>query len=107
MKERAKVDYSVQQAQASQTLRTLSANLTALMKATPEFGTHAKLGKKAGVDQKTVWRIENRLHEPSIDKVEKIAKVFGLKAWQMLVPSLNPKAEPQLADARETETSEA
>lgn len=82
----------------SKTLQVLAENLDRLMLATPEFGTQPKVAAKAKINQKTVWRIANCLNEPSTDKVERIAAVFGLEAWQLLVPNLQPGRKPELAD---------
>lgn len=74
----------------------MSENLSRLMAATPALDTQPKVAKLAKMDQKTVWRILQCANEPSIDKVEKLAKVFGLEAWQLLVPDLIPAAPPEL-----------
>lgn len=82
----------------SKALQVLAENLDRLMQVTPEFGTQPKVAAKAKIDQKTVWRITKKLNEPSTDKVERIAAVFGLEAWQLLVPDLQPSHPPELAD---------
>lgn len=81
----------------SRTLQVLAENLERLMASSLEFGTQPRLAAKAKIDQKTIWRIVHRQNEPSIDKVEKIAGVFGLQAWQLLVPDMEPTRPPEIA----------
>lgn len=98
----------------SKALRALGANVAALIEHQAaikgEYGTQPKVAAKAKVDQKTIWRIVTLApNEPSLDKVEKIAKVFGLQAWQLLVPDLDPENAPklqveELAEASDTAT---
>ncbi len=83
---------------APSTLQTLADNLAWLMQSHPEFGSAGLLGKKAGVDQKTIWRILNLTNQPTIDKLAKLASVFKLEAWQLLAPRLGGelyKIDPQ------------
>jgi transcriptional regulator with XRE-family HTH domain len=62
------------------------------------YDTQGKIAAKAKVDQKTVSRILLLQNEPSLDKLEKIAGVFGYEAWQLLVPTFDPLHPPVLAD---------
>ena len=51
--------------------------------------TETALAKRAGLSQKV---INNTLHSRSVSKldtVEKIARAFGLRAWQLLIPNLD------------------
>ena len=52
------------------------------------------MAKLAEVDQKSVWRIMRHEQSPTIDMLEKLAKPFGLHAWQLLIPNLDPKNPP-------------
>lgn len=72
------------------------ANLRRLMEAhrPPMSGT--VLAKSAGVGQRSIGRILTSKQIPTIDMVAKIAHVFDLEAWQMLVPDLDPRVPPQL-----------
>lgn len=72
----------------------LSANLRALMAADKVLTSDAKVAKKAGVDQKTVWRMVNEANSASIKSVSRVAGAFGLSAWQILVPGLDPNNLP-------------
>jgi transcriptional regulator with XRE-family HTH domain len=55
-----------------------------------------KLALDAEIDQRTVNRIVKMQNEPSIDKLEKLAKALGVQSWQLLVPGLQVKAPPEL-----------
>lgn len=85
----------------SKALQVLAQNLSGLLaanrKLNKEPSTEPKLAAMAKVDQKTVYRITHMQNEPSIDKVEKLAKQFDLQAWQLLVPRLVPSEPPELA----------
>ena len=85
----------------SRSLQVLAENLERLMGASLEFNTQPKVAEKAKIDQKTIWRIMKRQNEPSIDKVERIASVFGLEPWQLMVPQLDPMNKPALASREE------
>lgn len=83
--------------QTSAAARSLAENLKALMTANPELDSQSALGRAAKVDQKTIERMLKCLNEPTLEKVEKVAKVFGLTAWQLLTPNLHPRNHPMLA----------
>ena len=72
----------------------LSTNLKALMQASEDLRSQAALGKKCGIDQRTVGRILNEEHSPQLKQIEAIANAFGLLPWQLLVPDLDPKNPP-------------
>jgi transcriptional regulator with XRE-family HTH domain len=74
----------------------LSDNITALME-DRKITSDAALAKIAHVDQKTIWRIRHKEQSPTVDKVECIARAFGLHAWQMLIPLLDPHNPPVYA----------
>lgn len=83
--------------QPSVALQVLSKNLQSLQAANPSLSSDAKLAKRAGMDQKTVWRVVNMATEPTSNQISKLAAAFGLAPWQLLVPDLNPSNEPVLA----------
>lgn len=87
----------------SSALQVLSQNLDRLMQGSKEYNAQAAVARKAKVDQKTISRIIHKTNEPSLDKLERIAAVFGLQPWQMLVPGLQPEVPPQLAEQRDVE----
>jgi transcriptional regulator with XRE-family HTH domain len=72
----------------------LSTNLKALMQASEDLRSQAALGKRCGIDQRTVGRILNEEHSPQLKQIEAIAQAFGLFSWQLLVPDLDPKNPP-------------
>jgi len=74
-------------------VETIADNLQAL-KADRQIPSDNALAKLANVDQKTVWRIMRHEQSPTVDMLEKLAKPFGLHAWQLLIPNLDPKNPP-------------
>ena len=65
---------------------TLSTNLKAL---TSLRGyDQVQLAKRSGVNQKTISNILNTRNAPNLDKLELIAKAFGLNAWHLIIPGL-------------------
>ena len=78
-------------------LKTLAANLAALMQASSEMPSQSAVAKRAGMDQRTVGRILNEEHSPTITQLERLARAFGLEPWQLLVPSLDPRDRPTMA----------
>jgi transcriptional regulator with XRE-family HTH domain len=52
------------------------------------------LGKKAGIGASTIRRILDKTVSPSIDKVDAIAKAYGLQAYQLLIPDWKPSNPP-------------
>lgn len=90
---------------ASQALETLAANIKTLMGAHTELRTDGRLGKAAGIDQKTVWRIVNKKNEPTLEQLSAIAKAYRVEPWQLLVPGMDatnlPVLQPVTAAERE------
>lgn len=74
----------------------IAENLLKLMKMAGSKNPTA-FSKVAGVDQKTVCRILDGEMSPTITVVEKIAIKFGLQAWQLLLPGLDPTNPPVFA----------
>lgn len=61
-----------------------------------------KLGCKVG--RTTVRRMCDGTTPVNLDFVEVVAKLFGLDAWQLLVPDMDPKHPPTLRSIGPTET---
>lgn len=82
----------------SRTLAVFSDNLSRLMRQKPETDTTSKVAllTRGKLSYKTIERIVKQEHEPTIETVEAIAKVFGLEPWQMLIPGLQPGDMPAL-----------
>lgn len=70
-------------------------NVKALMKAHPVLSSQAAVSRHAGMDQRTVGRIVNCEHAPTLVQIEKLARAFGLQPWQLFVPGLDPKDMPR------------
>jgi transcriptional regulator with XRE-family HTH domain len=66
--------------------------------------TQPQLAKKAGVAQRTISNILNTRNEPGIEKINKIARVFGLQGWQLQMPNV---PEDMLTDGRMTRVIDA
>ncbi len=66
--------------------KTLVANLRALMRATGMKRT--LLVKKSGVSERMIGYILAEERTPTLDIAEALAKAFGLRGWQMIVPGL-------------------
>lgn len=82
------------------TLGVLATNLRALMAADPEHSTQAAVAKASGLDQRTVGRVLNLEHACSVTAVGRLAAVWRLEAWQLLVPNLRAADPPYLALTR-------
>lgn len=85
--------------------QVLANNLKALMAAHPQFSTLPKITAAGGPPNGVLDRIRRADSACRIDSLAQLAKVFGLEAWQMLVPDLDPKHPPHLDmdDSRATE----
>lgn len=46
----------------------------------------AALCRAAGVNDKAITRMLNKEHEPSIDAISAVAKVFNKEAWELIHP---------------------
>lgn len=68
--------------------RVTLARHVALLRKTNEW-TQADLARKSGTSQRTISNIENpEGPSPSLDNVELIAEAFGLRGWQLIMPTL-------------------
>lgn len=76
--------------------KTFSNNMKSLMEAR-KIPSDSALAKLAHCDQKTIYRIKNLTQEPTIAMAERIAAAFGLTAWQMMIPNIDPDNPPMLA----------
>lgn len=85
------------------TANTLSENLKALIANDKEANSEPKVAKAAGVDQTTVNRMIRKTHSSTLDKIAKVAAVFDLQAWQLLVPGLDPTNPPVVVSRLESE----
>lgn len=82
----------------SPALVILAKNLGKLRDEHATLTSQAAIGKKAGIDQRTVGRILNMEHEPTLSQLSKLAEAFNLdQPWKILVPDLVPSNPPMLA----------
>lgn len=58
------------------------------------YGDQKALAKRAGVSMSTIARIRKQEAGTSVDVLEAIAKCYGLQAWQLLMPNLDPTNPP-------------
>ena len=83
---------------------TLRNNLTALCRY--HFETEAipinDLKRRSGVSVASISRIKEAQTSVGLDILEKLAPVFGLQAWHLLVPGLDP-SNPPVAHITEAE----
>lgn len=81
----------------------LWANLKALM--TEQYGKEnlTRLAREAKIGPGSATRIKNQQTAIGFDVLEKVARVFNLFPWQLLVPGLQPKDPPVLRVASEAE----
>jgi hypothetical protein len=68
--------------------------------------TTLKLAKKAGVSNGSVHRMRNAMVACQIDTLAAVAAVFGLEAWHLFIPGIDPKDKPTLLFARDRERQE-
>jgi transcriptional regulator with XRE-family HTH domain len=71
------------------TMAAVARNLRTLMER--EAMTQLKLAKKSGVSQRTISNVLTESHEPGVETVDQLAKVFKLEGWQLQMPDLPPE----------------
>ncbi len=54
----------------------------------------SRLAREAKIGPGSTTRLKNRQEGTGIDLVAKVAGVFGLQAWQILMPGLDPSNPP-------------
>lgn len=68
------------------TTETLARNLNYLM---DKYGYSEKeVERRCGVSSKTINNMRNAKHTATVENTEKVAGVFNLDGWQMIVPHL-------------------
>lgn len=72
----------------------LAENFNKLRNACPRLYSLKDITKSGGGSNGTLGRISAKQSGASIDTVEALARVYGLEAWQLLVPSLDAKKGP-------------
>lgn len=78
--------------------KILADNVAKLMASRPDLDSQQKLRRKAGgkLGQATISRILRCESAATIDNIQAIAEAFGMDAWQLLVPGLDPSITPTL-----------
>lgn len=86
------------------TRAVLRQNINALLRSKSGPRNPTALGKKAGVGQATIDRILSPEGvDARIETLEKIAGVYGLEAWQLLVAGMDPTNPPVLQPVSKAE----
>ena len=83
--------------------RVLWTNLTALMDHHWEGENLTRLAREAKIGPGSATRMKQQTTSVGIELLDKVGRVFGVEAWQLLVPGLNPKSPPTLMPASEAE----
>jgi transcriptional regulator with XRE-family HTH domain len=84
--------------------KTLRTNLQALMDYKHGPRTQSALHRKSKVAQATIGRILRDSGENArIETDEALAKAYGLDAWQLMVPGMDPANPPVLRSASKEE----
>ena len=65
--------------------------------------TDKAVGKASSLGHGTVYRTRKGSHAIKIDNLQAIADAFGLKAWQLLIPGLEPDNPPMIKSISPTE----
>ncbi len=71
-------------------------NLRRLMEANPKLGTIKKIVEAGGGTNGTVGRMVKGSTSCGVDALAQVSAVFGMEAWQLLVPDLDPEHPPML-----------
>jgi hypothetical protein len=77
----------------------LAENLKTLMAASADLRVLPRLTLKSGVSNGTLDRTRRAASAINVDDLGRVAAAFDLEAWQLLVPNLDPRTPPRLADA--------
>jgi transcriptional regulator with XRE-family HTH domain len=78
-----------------QSKRTLWLSLERLMEARYGGSNINKLSRESGVGLGTVARLKSNKSSVALDKVDKLAAVFGVEPWQLLMPNFGPDAQEE------------
>lgn len=68
----------------------MAANMRRLMAAQPEVGSQMKLAAATGLSQSTLSEMlsGNHGHEPTLDRIERVAMALGVDTWELLRPTV-------------------
>lgn len=71
----------------------VSQNLKTLKEASLSLKGPMSIEKAGGPGHSSVHRVEKGEQAPTVEVVEQLAKVFGLKPWQFLIPGITATAD--------------
>lgn len=83
--------------------KVLWENVAALMSHHWRGENLTRLAREAGIGPGSATRLKEQKTSVGLELVDKLARVFGLEVWQLLVPGLNPRAPPTLMPMSEQE----
>ena len=83
-------------AQEIDTAAALWQNIEALMQKRYKEHNLSRFAEDCGFAQSTASRIKAQKTATGLDKLDMIARAFGLATWQLLVPGLDPDNPPTL-----------
>lgn len=81
--------------------QVLAENVAALRSMRPELGGLRAWSRRVGVGEATLHRILHADAAIKLDSIEAVARGFGVPAWMLLVPDLDPKNLPVSLSAGE------
>ena len=83
--------------------KVLWANVLALMEARWERENLTRLAREADIGPGSATRLKQQQTSVGLELVDKIAALFGLETWQLLVPGFDPNNPPTLQPMSEAE----
>jgi transcriptional regulator with XRE-family HTH domain len=90
-------------AQEIDTAAALWQNIEALMQHRYKEHNLSRLAEDCGFAQSTASRIKAQKTATGLDKLDMIARAFGLATWQLLVPGFDPNNPPTLQPVSQKE----
>ena len=63
----------------------------------------SRLAREAKIGPGSVTRMKEQTTSVGLELVDKVARVFTVETWQLLVPGMSPKTLPTLMPQSETE----
>lgn len=78
-------------------------NVSALMRDRWDVENLTRLAREAEIGPATSARLKGQETSVGLEVIDKIARVFHVHAWQLLVPGLDPKNLPTLLPMSDAE----
>lgn len=75
------------------TVTVLAANLAALRERPGMPSSQAEIAARSGVDQTTIGRALRATNALSVDKLDGVARAFGVKPWHLVAPGMAAQIE--------------